>query len=122
MNTVEPIRDKKKIDAIKKYLLGAGKIRDYCLFVLGINTGLRVSDLLDLKWSDVLDEKKKFKDHIYIREGKTGKEKKFPINESAQDGLKRLLKDQYNLDMLVQFLPLEKEIWPPYHDLWRGVL
>jgi len=25
MNTVDPIRDLKKIDAVKKYLLGAGK-------------------------------------------------------------------------------------------------
>ena len=92
LNTVEPIRDKKKIDAIKKYLLGAGKIRDYALFVVGINTGLRIADLLILKWEDVLNEKKRFKDAIYIREQKTGKEKRFPINENAQEALRRLFK------------------------------
>lgn len=92
MNTVEPIRDKKKIDAIKKYLLGAGKIRDYTLFVVGINTGLRIADLLTLTWADVLSEKNKFKDVIFIREKKTGKEKRFPINENAQEALRRLFK------------------------------
>ena len=55
-----------KIDAIKKYLLGSGKIRDYTLFVVGINTGLRIADLLTLTWEDVLTEKKKFKVNIYI--------------------------------------------------------
>jgi integrase len=92
LNTVEPIRDKKKIDAIKKYLLGADKIRDYALFVVGINTGLRIADLLNLTWQDVLNEKKRFKDIIYIREKKTGKEKKFLLNENAQEALRRLFK------------------------------
>lgn len=99
MNTVEPIRDLKKIDAIKKYLLGAGKTRDYCLFVLGINTGLRISDLLNLKWSNVLTEKNRFRDSIYIRESKTGKEKRFPINQNAQNALKTLQKSLNNLNI-----------------------
>lgn len=99
MNTVEPIRDLKKIDAVKKYLLGAGKIRDYALFVLGINTGLRISDLLNLKWQDVLTEKNKFKDSIYIREEKTGKEKIFPINKSAKKALKTLFDSLSDLDL-----------------------
>lgn len=99
MNTVEPIRDLKKIDAVKKYLLGCDKIRDYTLFVVGINTGLRVSDLLSLKWSDVLTEKKKFKNHIYIREEKTGKEKRFPINISALNALKMLFNSLDNLSI-----------------------
>ncbi|MCC5911836.1 MAG: site-specific integrase [Clostridiaceae bacterium] len=97
MNTVEPIRDKKKIEAVKKYLIGCGKIRDFCLFTVGINTGLRVSDLLRLTWGAVLDEKGKFKGSIYIREGKTGKEKRFPINESSKIALRRLLDGQVNL-------------------------
>jgi len=49
MITVEPIRDAKKIVAIKT-ILKAGKYpRDYLLFTLGINLALRVSDLLALK-------------------------------------------------------------------------
>ncbi|MCC5910416.1 MAG: hypothetical protein JJT76_08275 [Clostridiaceae bacterium] len=69
MNTVEPIRDRKKIEAVKKYLIGCGKIRDFCLFTVGINTGLRVWDLLRLTWGDVLDEKSKFKSSILPSKG-----------------------------------------------------
>ena len=47
MELVEPIRDMKKLEKMKKYLKGKS-LRDYCLFVLGINSGLRVSDLLNL--------------------------------------------------------------------------
>lgn len=49
---VEPIRDRKKIKEMEEYLKGWSE-RDYVLFVLGINTGLRISDLLKLKVSDI---------------------------------------------------------------------
>ena len=44
MKAVEPIRDPKKIDAMKNYLKGKN-IRDYTLFTVGINVALRISDL-----------------------------------------------------------------------------
>jgi len=78
MEYVEPIRDRKKIDDIKK-ILKATNLRNYCLFILGINSDLRICDLLNLKIKDVLDEKRKIKDRITIREQKTGKVKNFPI-------------------------------------------
>jgi hypothetical protein len=46
MNFVEPIRDRKKIAQIKNQLRGQHRYRDLLLFVLGINTALRISDLL----------------------------------------------------------------------------
>ena len=49
--------------------------RDYVLFMFGIYTGLRISDILKFRVRDVKD-----KDAVYIREEKTGKEKRFPIN------------------------------------------
>jgi integrase len=84
---VEPIRDEKKIDAIKKNLLGGNHYRDYLLFTMGINTGLRVSDLLKLKYDDVLDNKGKYKNHIAIKEKKTGKTKTFPLNDATKKAL-----------------------------------
>lgn len=45
MNFVEPIRNRKKIEQIKNVLKGQGRYRDLPLFVVGINTALRVSDL-----------------------------------------------------------------------------
>ncbi|WP_348520928.1 hypothetical protein [Alicyclobacillus fastidiosus] len=76
MEFVEPIRDKRKIEAMKLVLRGSN-LRDYCLFVLGINSGLRVSDLLRLNIEDVLNEKGKVLDRITIREKRPGKQKLF---------------------------------------------
>lgn len=78
MNTVQPIRDKDKIEDIKNILLKKGQ-RDYLLFVVGINTGLRVGDILNLKVSDV-----KNKSHIIVKEQKTGKSKRFLINSQLE--------------------------------------
>ncbi|BAE82630.1 site-specific integrase [Desulfitobacterium hafniense] len=90
MEFVQPIRDKKQIEGMKK-VLKATNMRDYVLFVLGINTGLRISDLLRLKQTDVINEKGKIKDRIEIREKKTGKSKNFPISDTAAKALKEYL-------------------------------
>lgn len=81
MKTVQPIRDKNKIDEMKTELKKQGT-RDYLLFVTGINVGLRVSDLRVLKVSDILNDDRTPKSHITIIEKKTGKIKKFKINDS----------------------------------------
>lgn len=88
MERVEPIRSEKKIKDLKKYLLGSGNMRNYALIVLGFNTALRISDILSLTWEDVYDfEEKTFKTHVYIKEQKTGKDKKFLLNKNAIEGL-----------------------------------
>lgn len=93
MKTVQPIRDKKIIEKIKK-ILHKNNTRDYVLFVVGINSGLRISDLLSLKIADVTDNNGKLKDRISIIEQKTGKAKDFPISKTASDALKELLSDR----------------------------
>lgn len=95
MEFVQPIRDLKEIETIKK-LLRQQNLRDYCLFVVGINSGLRISDLLKLRISDVF-EKDKPKYHILIREKKTNKFKDFPLSDNAKSALKEYLKTRdYN--------------------------
>jgi integrase len=88
MNTVEPIRDKNKIKLMKT-ILKSKSVRNWLLFTLGINTGLRISDLLKLKISDVSNGK--VKENVYIREKKTGKEKVFEINDTVQKSIKEYL-------------------------------
>ncbi len=83
MNEVEPIRNKKQIKQIERFLKKKNQ-RDLLLFVMGTNTGLRVSDILALNVNDV-----KNKDFIDIVEKKTGKRKRFPLN----DKIKRLIED-----------------------------
>jgi integrase len=62
MNKVDPIRDKSLIEEIKTELL-KDNYRNYLLFVLGINTGLRIGDILKLKVQDVRN-----KTHIILKE------------------------------------------------------
>lgn len=90
MEFVQPIRDLKQIETIKK-LLKLQNLRDYCLFVLGINSGLRISDLLKLTISDII-ENGKIKDRIRLREKKTNKFKDFPLSEKAKQAIKEYLK------------------------------
>lgn len=79
MNFVEPIRSKKDIEKMKLILKRNG-YRDYFLFTLGINVGLRISDLLKLKTDDVFDyEKNIVKETIRMRDKKTNKDNRFPI-------------------------------------------
>ena len=88
---VQPIRDKKKIDTIKKILLSKN-VGDYCLFTLGINSGLRISDLLNLQIKDVIDQNGKIRDRIILREKKTNKTKDFPISDVARKAITEYLK------------------------------
>lgn len=92
---VEPIRRRKDIASIKKLL--ESKPRDYLLFVMGINNGLRVGDLLKLKVSDV--ERLKPGQTITIREGKTGKENILMVNKAVHKAIKNFLEEmQSDLD------------------------
>jgi hypothetical protein len=56
MEFVEPIRDKAKIEEIKKILESERNFRDLLFFVAGINFALRVTDLLNLKVKDLFDK------------------------------------------------------------------
>lgn len=88
MAMVQPIRDIKDIENMKRVLKKSGQ-RDYMLFLTGINTGLRISDILKLKVSDV-----KGKSHISIKEKKTGKNKRLLLNAPFKVEL-----DEYIADM-----------------------
>ncbi|MDR3602104.1 MAG: tyrosine-type recombinase/integrase [Desulfosporosinus sp.] len=87
---VEPIKNLKDIAKIKQFLLGKENKRDYMLFVLGINVGLRAGDLLSLKVKDVIHEDQ-IVDTVKIQEEKTGKAREFNLNRSAKDGIKLYL-------------------------------
>lgn len=105
MNVVEPIRRKEDIEDIKEHLLEQKLYRDYCLwlFVVGINIGLRISDLSKLRWDQVYDKKGRFKDYIDIYEQKTGKFKRFKLNQSARDAIE-LYKENISPNMKREYL------------------
>jgi len=103
MNFVEPIRSENQIKQIKGNLYKQKNPRDYLLFVFGINSGLRIGDLLSLKLADVKDHKGNIKDYLIIKEQKTGKTRKIFFNKQIKEALAYYLKktDIFNLD---QFL------------------
>ena len=99
MIAVEPIRDKKKLHDMKIYLKGKN-LRDYTLFVVGINVALRISDLLALTWDDLLSDNKRTFKSINLREGKTKKKRNIELNKASQKALSELLEtlDCYDLE------------------------
>jgi site-specific recombinase XerD len=100
MNLVQPIRDLDKIKDMKKHLLlGKNGLRNNLLFTLGINSGLRISDLLKLKIIDVLDEKGKPIERIQLKEKKTKKNKDFPLGKNVQKAIKEYVSSLENIDL-----------------------
>lgn len=94
MKEVQPIRDRDKIEQMKQELLKIS-YRDYFLFVMGINTGLRISDLLNLKVKDVRD-----KTYITIKEKKTDKTKRFRINYELMQEIEKYIQNMDDEDYL----------------------
>jgi len=84
---VEPVKELKDIKMIKKIL--QDKPRDLCLFVLGINTNLRASDLLKIKVSQVSHLQPE--DELTLKETKTGKARRINLNKVVINSIQRLL-------------------------------
>lgn len=89
MEFVDPIKNLDDIKAMKKVLKKHSQ-RDLLFFVLGINTGLRISDLLYLTVDDVWDGKG-IKEFIYLTDSQSGEKKAFYLNRSVEKELKMYL-------------------------------
>ena len=85
MNSVEPIRNKDDIQAMKDYLKEWNE-RNYMLFLFGINSGLRISDILQLRVKDVSGWS------VRIREKKTRKEKSFRMTPTLKKEVREYVK------------------------------
>lgn len=82
MSTTYPIKDKNSLNALKSYYqIQNPNPRNYALIILGLNTALRISDLLRLRWQDLYDEREnRIREHLEIREQKTGKNNTIALN------------------------------------------
>lgn len=80
MATVHPLKDKRDIQRMKDALHG----RDLLLFKIGINSSLRISDILPLKREDFNG------DHVRLYEKKTGKYKEIRINKATRQAIEEL--------------------------------
>lgn len=84
----QPITDKNDIDRMVRYLLAKKRWRDAMLLVFGINTGLRYSDLVRIRFKNIIDDDGFFREELILIEQKTsntkgkkkGSDKANPIN------------------------------------------
>lgn len=101
MNVVQPIRDIEKVRDMERFL-GEKNKRDGIMFILGIYTGLRISDILSLRVRDL-----RGKDYLTIKEKKTAKRKKnkqkrIKLNPYLKRQLKDFLKEKNEMDYVIQ--------------------
>lgn len=85
MNLVQPIRDAALIAEIKDYLKKRNE-RNYILFLFGINTGMRISDILQLRVKDVEGW------NVFLREGKTKKLKEIRMPPELKKEVRNYVK------------------------------
>lgn len=87
LRKVEPIRDLDDLERMKDFLKSKNE-RNYILFMFGIYSGLRVSDIIPLQVKDVIS------DRIEVKEMKTGKIRRFPINPELRKAINQYIKDK----------------------------
>jgi integrase len=97
---VEPIKSPKDIKTIKEQLRPNPLY--FCLFILGINTNLRASDLLNITVAQV----RHLKDmgEITIIEKKTKKERRISLNRACVQAIKNLLASRQCQDTDMLFI------------------
>ena len=90
-----PIIDKNLIEQIKQKYLERNQKRDLLLFLLSINTGIKLTELLKLKVCDIKNKKE-----LIIKETFTKIKKLFPLNEEIQELVKEYTKDRKSKEPL----------------------
>ena len=92
-HTAEPIKSIDDINRISQYLISNKRYRDNMLFIVGINFGLRISDLLELRFSHIIDDDFAFKITFPVLEKKTKNTRKtkrnryISINNAVMDAV-----------------------------------
>lgn len=94
MNTVEPIRDLDTLLDMCNYLYEENK-RNWFLFMLGINTARRISDMLPLRVRDV-----RHKNYLVVREKKTNKRIEVPLNSDIKKAIREYCEGKGEFDYL----------------------
>lgn len=95
MSTTQPIRNQETLQKFKNYYLHVEpNYRNYALIIAGLNTALRINDLLHLTW-DMLYEGERLREHLTLRERKTGKYSRLLINAELQTLLSEYRRQYY---------------------------
>ena len=102
MNKSQPIKNKEKLDRFKNfYIEEEYNPRNYMFISLGLNTALRVSDLLKFTWNDVYNfDNGCFRTHVKLTEQKTTKQSVIFLNSRIINSL-----SWYKSEAIIKFLP-----------------
>lgn len=79
-HSAEPVKEMNDIIRISKFLIEQKRFRDNMLFIVGINFGLRISDLRTLRFSNLINDDCTFRDRFAILEKKTRNTRKHKKN------------------------------------------
>ncbi len=92
MSKTQPIRQRKQLEEFKDYYLSQQpNPRNYAMIILGLNTALRIGDILKITWDMVYDwGMGRYHSHLYLVEQKTGKEAVIALNHVVRETLEAL--------------------------------
>ena len=92
MSRTQPIRQADELNRFKDYYLKEHpNPRNYALIVLGLNTALRIGDILKITWGMVYDfENRHYHAHLHLTEQKTRKETIIALNQAVIAALENL--------------------------------
>lgn len=106
----EPIKSVEDIKHICTYLIDNKRWRDHMLFVLGINFGLRISDLTRITFAHILNDDMSYKSSFEILEKKTANTRKkkknrcIYINEAVMDAVDLYLENTQDIIYMDTYL------------------
>ena len=83
-----PIKEVATIQLIKRYYEEQKDFRNLLFFLLAINTGLKINEILNLNVEDVKNKK-----YITVKQCDAGVKKKIPLNKEIQELIKFVIKD-----------------------------
>lgn len=89
----DPIKDRRFIRSIKAILKDDNNYMGYLLFTVGINSGLRVSDLVKLTFSDLWTDEGNPRRKARVKTKKTGAWVEFQINKAIREAMRFYLKE-----------------------------
>jgi len=109
MNTTEAVKTKEDINTVSHLLRKYGGELYSDIWNVGINVSLRISDLLNIKFSD-LDIEKRF---LQLKEQKTGKYKEIRLNQKVIDVIESGVSNNIPFKVIEEYLISLKKTFRP---------
>ncbi len=91
MSTTQPIKSPEQLTAFKNYYLQEHpNPRNHMLIIMGLNSALRISDMLNLTYGNLYNfEHRTWRTHIVVTERKTGKTNRIYMNREIREILEQ---------------------------------